>query len=307
MTSLDPQLARIAREHGGLITRAHAAARHISPNLLRSAVAAGTVHRLRPGVFVTLDRWGDTDPYERYRLTVTGLLLMHPGWLASHHAASAMRGLPLHGVNLKVIDVAAVVKASKVRPGVHVHVATPEHVEIAARTQVPAIPVSAACVLTAAASGMEAGVVAMDAALRRGLATREQLTKALTLRGARYGVAQARAAVEAADAKAESPGESRTRLILCAAGMTVRSQVVVTDIAGDIGRVDFLVGTNVVVEFDGLVKYEGADGKLELAREKAREDRLREAGYRVIRVTWADLRHPERLVSRVRRELNAAA
>lgn len=307
MTSLDPQLAKIAREYDGLITRGHTAAKHLSPGLLRAAVGAGTVHRLRPGVFVTIDRWVDADPHERYCLTVRGVLLAHPEWLASHHAALAILGLPLHGVDTKVIDVAAQVKASKVRPGLHVHVASSQHLEIAAKTQVAAVPVSAACVLTAAASGFEAGVVAMDAALRRGLTSREQLTAALALPGARYGIAQARAAVDAADARAESPGESLTRLILRAAGLTVRPQVVITDSAGVIGRVDFLVGNNVVVEFDGLVKYEGADGKLELAREKAREDRLREAGYRVIRLTWSELRHPDRIVSRVRRELARAA
>ena len=33
------------------------------------------------------------------------------------------------------------------------------------------------------------------------------------------------------------------------------------------------------------------------------EERLRDAGYRVVRVTWADLSRPERLVSRVREQL----
>ena len=147
----------------------------------------------------------------------------------------------------------------------------------------------------------------MDAALARHVTTRADLTAALDLPGARYGLADARAAVDAVDPKAESPGETRTRLILVAAGLDVRSQVTIEDVDGAVGRVDFLVGGRVVVEFDGLVKYDGADGKLALAREKVREDRLRAAGFRVVRLTWADLAHPERVVDRVLRELAGAA
>ena len=58
------------------------------------------------------------------------------------------------------------------------------------------------------------------------------------------------------------------------------------DGSGLIGRVDFVVGERVVVEFDGLVKYEGPQGRSALAREKAREDRLRAAGYLVLRLVW---------------------
>lgn len=305
MRSLNPQLARIAREHDGLIIRAHVAARHVTPAILRAAVRAGELHRVRPGVFVTRERWEPARPHERYVLTVRGLLLAHPDWIASHHAALAIDGLPLHDVDLRMVDVAAPIKASKIRPGLHVHVATPRQLECAPKSPVRRVPVADACVLTAVTSGFRAGVVAMDAALARSIVTPDGLRSALELPGARYGVEQARAAIQAADPKAESPGETLTRLILLEAGLVVRSQVNLADAKGFIGRVDLLVGDRVVVEFDGAVKYEGLDGKRELMKEKVREERLRDAGYRVVRVTWADLAHPERLVSRVRGQLAA--
>ena len=317
MTSLDRRLDRLAREHDGLITRTHAAARQLSPNVLRAAVRDGLLHRIRPGLFVTGERWRAARAHERYTLTVRGILLSHPDWIGSHHAALALAGLPLFDVDLGVVDVVAPVKASKVRPGLHIHVATPGQLvrvaEGSPRTVTVAegsprtVTVAEACVLTAAASGFDAGVVAMDAALARSLSTKAGLRTALELPGARFGVASARAAIEAADPKAESPGETRTRLILIEAGLQVRSQVSIEDSDGLVGRVDFLVGDRVIVEFDGLVKYEGADGKLALAREKSREDRLRAAGFRVVRVTWAELAHPDRVVRRVRRELASAA
>ncbi|MFW5469159.1 hypothetical protein ACOCJ4_03845 [Knoellia sp. CPCC 206435] len=305
MSTLHPQLARIAREHDGVVTRLHAAARHVTPAVLRAAVREKSLHRVRPGVFATRERWDAARPHERYVLTVRGLLLAHPGWVASHHAALALDRLPLHDVDLDMVDVAAPVKASKIRPGLHVHVATPRQLELAARLEVRRLPVADACVLTAVTSGFRAGVVAMDAALARSSTTPEALRRALELPGARYGVELARAAIEAADPRAESPGESLTRLVLLEAGLVVRSQVSITDADGFVGRVDLLVGDRVVVEFDGAVKYDGLDGRRELMKEKKREERLRDAGYRVVRVTWADLAHPRRLVSRVLGQLAA--
>ena len=49
------------------------------------------------------------------------------------------------------------------------------------------------------------------------------------------------------------------------------------------------------VEFDGAVKYSGADGRQALVDEKHREDELRRLGYRVVRLTWRDLADPERV------------
>ena len=51
----------------------------------------------------------------------------------------------------------------------------------------------------------------------------------------------------------------------------------------------------VAVEFDGAVKYGGAQGRDELFKEKRREERLTAAGCVVIRLVWSDLDHPERI------------
>lgn len=85
----------------------------------------------------------------------------------------------------------------------------------------------------------------------------------------------------------------------------MRSQVSLSDEEGFIGRVDLLVGDRVVVEFDGAVKYDGMDGRRALMEEKRREERLRDAGFRVVRVTWSDLSRPGQLVVRVRSLLAA--
>lgn len=74
------------------------------------------------------------------------------------------------------------------------------------------------------------------------------------------------------------------------------------------GRADFLVGTRVLVEFDGRSKY-GMDGRRSedvLWAEKLREDRLRALGYIVVRLVWADLDRPQRVMARVLAALRVA-
>jgi very-short-patch-repair endonuclease len=78
------------------------------------------------------------------------------------------------------------------------------------------------------------------------------------------------------------------------------SQVALSDETGLIGRVDFLVDDLVVVEFDGLVKYEGFDGRQALAAEKARESRITATGREVVRVVWSELGDPAALAARIR-------
>jgi len=87
----------------------------------------------------------------------------------------------------------------------------------------------------------------------------------------------------------------------------VTPQVLIVDEDGEpVGRVDFLVtGTNVIVEFDGKVKYASGDPDV-LWKEKRREDRLRRLGYVVVRLTWADLERPGGVAAAVRRALKAA-
>ncbi|WP_109473765.1 hypothetical protein [Ornithinimicrobium cavernae] len=68
-----------------------------------------------------------------------------------------------------------------------------------------------------------------------------------------------------------------------------------------------LRGHKVIVEFDGLVKYAGLDGRRALAAEKMREDRLRRLGYAVVRLTWRDLDNPARVRSLIEAAIRQAA
>lgn len=160
------------------------------------------------------------------------------------------------------------------------------------------VSVAVACVQLAARYGFEAGVCAMDSALQSRRCTIADLEAAVAHVAPRWH-SRVRLAIEFADARSESVGESRTRIILRDAGFTVVPQFEVRQGQRLLGRVDFLVDGLVVVEFDGMVKYSGADGRQALAAEKRRESDLTRVGYEVVRVIWPELDRPIDLVRRV--------
>ena len=88
-------------------------------------------------------------------------------------------------------------------------------------------------------------------------------------------------------ALAESPGESGTRLLLHDMGIRFEEQKELF-IAGRRYRVDFyLPDFNVVLEFDGEIKYtEFGDSSEAVRKERWREKALTNAGYRVFRTSW---------------------
>jgi very-short-patch-repair endonuclease len=80
-------------------------------------------------------------------------------------------------------------------------------------------------------------------------------------------------------------------------GFDVEPQVEVVA-EGRTYRADFrIVGTRVLVEFDGAVKY-GTDRRV-LFEEKRREDALRRQGWVVVRIVWDELEDPHLIRRRI--------
>jgi very-short-patch-repair endonuclease len=168
------------------------------------------------------------------------------------------------------------------------------------------MPLAHAIVQAGLLSGPLGALVPADAALRAALVTPDALARAVADLRHHTGVGPVRAALPQADGRHESPGESRTAYVLRALGFELEPQVeVVAD--GRRYRADFrIIGSRVLVEFDGAVKY--ADGRREtLFEEKQREDALRREGWTVVRLVWSDLDDPERVRRRVLDALARAA
>lgn len=152
----------------------------------------------------------------------------------------------------------------------------------------------------AACHGAEAGLIVAGAALHRGL-SHAQLCDALALHDRRKGVNMARVVVDLADARVESPGESRLRWLCHTYWIALEPQHSIRDETGHVfARADFRVaGTRVLIEFDGLGKY---DSPRALQAEKLRHLRLERLGYIVVRLTWPALRvQPAAATRRARR------
>lgn len=300
---------------GGVFTTADATAVGVTRNQLAGLVRSGEVVNVGPRAYVVGSAiQAATTPETRHRLTTLAVLRSFGGRVAaSHHSALALHGLPFWRVDETTFHVCRVAgRSSRVRGTLHIHESVPAQDLVTFRkTGAPCTNATLAVIGTAQVDGVEAGIVAADAALNRKLTTPDLLDKALGAMRHTPKIAAARQAVALADPLCESVGETRSRLVLHSlpGAPSVRSQHEIRDGWGNlVARVDFLVGDRVVVEFDGRVKY-GMDGRRpedDLWAEKRREDDLRALGYIVVRIVWADLARPDVIVQRVLAALSQA-
>ncbi|WP_406832340.1 type IV toxin-antitoxin system AbiEi family antitoxin domain-containing protein [Pedococcus sp. KACC 23699] len=305
---MDGQVVARVAANGGVIGAGELAHLRCSSDDVQRWVRRGELVRVRRGAYVDPAQWARAGVDERYRLTVLAVARSRGGAeVVSRHSALALWRLPLWDVDRGLVVLSSDVQEAATRAGLRV---TPVRGLVAVR-RINGLRVQtvADAVVTTSSFSMEGGVVAADAALRAGSCTLDDLEDARErLLSSLRGRARVRKALDSVDGSSESPGESRTRLLLVALGLPVEPQFEVLDGWGRVmARVDFLVAGRVVVEFDGAVKYAGADGQAALVAEKLREDRLREMGFVVIRLTWADLARPHEVRRRIEAALRRAA
>jgi hypothetical protein len=155
--------------------------------------------------------------------------------------------------------------------------------------------------------GLTLAVIRVDALMQAtGLQAAEVALLANSYRGAR-GIVALRKVIVLADPGAESPQETRTRLVLTRAGLPPeRTQIDVYDSFGyHLGRIDMGWDTwKVGVEHDG--KQHWTDPTVR-TRDIDRQSDLEAQGWRIIRVSADMLRdRPDTIVARTRRALRAA-
>lgn len=151
-----------------------------------------------------------------------------------------------------------------------------------------------------------AALTVVDHALRLGVSRQELLARCGTLPGHR-GVRRARLVLELADPRAESAGETLTRLAIVRAGLPLPELQIEVETDLGVFRPDFVwPAARVILEFDGMVKYSGVHGETSqvLIAERQREKALTNRGWRVLRTDWVTVtQRPELLVAAVRRAL----
>lgn len=154
----------------------------------------------------------------------------------------------------------------------------------------------------AALEPLGTAVAAIDAMVRTGAVSIADLASLCAAGTRRWGVTRVRRAMGLVDARAESPPESRVRVALVLAGLAPVPQHPVRSRGQFLGRVDLAFpAARIAIEYEGAYHFE--DGQI--VRDDARYERLRAAGWTVIRLSSADLRDLDAVVARVRAALIA--
>ncbi len=141
------------------------------------------------------------------------------------------------------------------------------------------------------------GVVLLDRLVQAGVVHLDDVRDAVAALPRCRGSRLAREVAELADGLAESPQETRVRLLVRRGGLPAPvAQHRVFDEDGFVARVDFAYpAMRLAIEYDGA--WHGAPGQL--ARDRRRLNRLTAAGWRVLFVTAEDLYRPDDLVRRI--------
>ncbi len=292
-----------------VITRAEATSAGTTDDELRRLVASGVYVRLLRGVYAAAAELGASD--ERHRLRVLAMA-RRSGYAASHVSAAVLHRLPVSGADLSEIHSVRVgVGGNRRASGRQVHSGRVAAEWLTTVDGVATTTVARTVVDMARTQPQLATLAAADAALHRRLCTPQELTAAARSVTRHRGARRARAVVDLADGRSESPGETWTRMALMDGVLPLSElQIRVFDAFGDfVGRVDGgYPELGVLWEYDGRGKYTGRyDSNLSavdaVLAEKRRESRLTELGWIVIRIDASDLRDPARLRARVQAAL----
>ncbi|MEV0289069.1 type IV toxin-antitoxin system AbiEi family antitoxin domain-containing protein [Kribbella sp. NPDC050820] len=305
---MNPKLKVMAEQRRGWFKRSDVLAAGYSDAELRRRLRRGQWARLSRDAFVERSEWPvDEPPWERARrlhlLAVRAVTDRLENVVVSHQSAAVVHGLPTWGLDLRRVHVTRSTGRIRSSETLSVHRSPLEADEITEVGGVRVTTVDRAITEAACTASYEVGVVLADAALRDGLTCSERLVRTADRHQHWAGSPAARAAARFADGLSESVGESRLRVLMDNCQLPEpRLQVeILADDRQLIGRVDFLLPGELVVEFDGALKY-GETAEAVIA-EKWREDRLREHGYQVARVIWPDLDRPRATAARLLRRL----
>ncbi|MFZ2530048.1 MAG: type IV toxin-antitoxin system AbiEi family antitoxin domain-containing protein [Rhodococcus sp. (in: high G+C Gram-positive bacteria)] len=300
-----------------IIRRSDAHARGVTDTEIRRLCRTGTWTRLTRVVYVPTRLYAETD--QRGRHLYRALAAAHvarPGTVLGHVSAAIVHGLDLWRTSLDDVHLTCGPSGGNGRGRGRVLHA--EHFEADEVVHVGRVAVMSAARTVADLARtlpFEQAVVTGDHAMRAAGVSGADVSAILSRNPSHPGNAKATRALRFMSGHSESVGESRSRVLFVRSGLPIpQSQAAIYSSAGQwLARVDFLLPEHGVIgEFDGRIKYR-RDGVANVAaeevvfREKQREDRLRDAGWVVVRWVWADLENPDVVVARVREAIARAA
>jgi hypothetical protein len=296
-----------------ILTREHLL-HGVTPKELAHRCRSGGLVRVRHGVYVDGSAWQALKPWEQYRLRVKAAAeAFEARTIFARHSAAAVWGVPTIGHRHPVQALTLQNDGGRSRAGVLRHYASPEGLKVVRRDGLLVTGRVRTVLDLAAFTPFSHAAVPLDHVLRPDPAQKlPALTKDALLAGieGRYAAAAARrivAAVEFADPRSGSPGESYSRALMYVAGFQAPAlQHEIRDREGLVGYTDYYwEGVRVAGEFDGIEKYlkpeylRGRTASQAVVDEKLREDRIRATGTGVVRWTWAELTSAEQLAGKL--------
>ncbi|MEZ0362223.1 endonuclease domain-containing protein [Mycobacterium sp. pUA109] len=289
---MDERLHRLLDEQGGVVTAGQALT-FLRRRELEAAVKRGALHKVWYGI------------YGRGQMTVglqlRGLDLAAGttvaaclGTAAAAYGFDTEQPAQLHVVNPGGAQLRPV-------PGLVVHRREGAPLRMVAGR--PATAPAWTAIEVARGLRRPRALATLDAALRSGTCTRQELNWAVNQQAGRRGIVAVRELLPLANPLAESPMESEARLVMIDGGVPPTAlQYRIMDATSRVWRVDFAWPEHrLAVEYDGLDWHSGPQA---LVYDRMRRAALQEVGWEVLAIIFDDVRRrPQDMVRRIDAQL----
>ena len=300
-----------------IFTLAEAEQHGLSRAAVRHALTRGRLVRVRKGLFAEAALWHKTasDPVVRHALETRAawLALDRRGW-ASHYSAAVLNGLPVPRDQPTHVTISQATRPEGrrlYRRGLRLRTAQVDPSDIGSEWSMPVLTPARTALDVARVHGFTAGLVLADAALACDSAIAADMERiAAAMLG--WNSTRARLVAVHASGRRESPIESWSFAEFVKRGLPLPAcnEWVIGKGPGGV-RSDFLWRRfRLAGEADGQVKYADPFGQADstLVEEKARQLRLEEAGFVVVRWSgWEIQRDPDRVIDRILRQSRVAS
>jgi hypothetical protein len=307
----EPEDPRLAQIH----LRRELLAQGLNDRAIGALVADGSLHRLRYGAYVDAASWKACDLVGRHGLVARAALKRaQAAVVLSHTTALGEWDVPIWDMTLGDVHLTRVDGlAGRREAGVVQHLGELRDQDVMDLNGVQVTSPTRTALDCATLLDTEHSLIVVNDLLYRRLTSVEELAEGQTFMTRWPGSLRHVLVLQLADGRCGgSVGEGRTLYLIFRQGLPKpQPQFPIEDPVGNVvATVDFAWPEyGVFLEFDGRIKYlellrEGESPTDVVLREKKRQDLIeRLTGWRCIRITWADLYHPERTAALIRQEL----
>lgn len=297
------------------------AAEGVTPRRLRTMVRDGQLVRTRRGVYATAEAMAAAaqGKAHAHALQVRSALVAigAAGVVASHESAAMVHGIPLlddPADGIVSLTGPLVAYPDRRLTGVRLYSAALPAGHVTSTLDVPVTTIARTVIDLARTRPFMEGVMAADNAIHKVMVTKvskSALSEVIDACTGWPGTERARRVVAFSDGRAGSPLESCARVIFDVfrlprpelqaeifGGMRVRPDGMVEIPEFHEYKADFLWRKyKTVAETDGLMKYDSGQKAID---ERTRDRLIREAGYKLVHITWRELlKNPQRVIERI--------